>query len=98
MNQIGDAIRKARTNAELTQQEMADNLGISLWTYNRLENGKRTFDTEWLAKLPYGMRPTIAAVLSARYRAQLDIIGAASQRPRVGFTRGPRAEPQTAVA
>lgn len=34
-------LRQFRTNKFITQQEMADKLGVSVSTYNLIENGKR---------------------------------------------------------
>jgi DNA-binding XRE family transcriptional regulator len=53
---IGFILRNARLDHEMTQQEVADWLGVSLWTYNRLENGKRHFDKEWIKDLPPKLR------------------------------------------
>lgn len=41
-----EKLKKARTDAGMTQQEMADRLGISLVYYQKIEQGSRTGDFE----------------------------------------------------
>ena len=52
VNEMSEALRSSRLSAGMTQQELADILGITPWTYNRIEKGKRSFQAEWLRKLP----------------------------------------------
>ena len=43
-----ERLKKARTDVGMTQQEMADGLGISLRDYQNIEEGSRTGDfTLW---------------------------------------------------
>jgi transcriptional regulator with XRE-family HTH domain len=44
-------IKKYRTKAKMTQQQMADHLYIQKNTYNQYENGKRRIDTETFFKI-----------------------------------------------
>jgi hypothetical protein len=53
---IISAVRLGR----LSQEEVADMLGVSVWTYNRLEKGHRSFDTGWLPYMPQPFREPIA--------------------------------------
>jgi hypothetical protein len=75
-------------NAELTQTEVADSLGISLWTYNRLENSKRTFDTYWIGKLPARMRQPIVRYLTQESEQHLTFLRKFERLATAKFTRG----------
>ncbi|MBO0737577.1 MAG: helix-turn-helix transcriptional regulator [Alphaproteobacteria bacterium] len=67
-NQIlGRKLCKAREDAGYTQQRIADLLGVTLWCWNRVENGKRNFDPAWLGKLPPQMRPVALEHLTSRH-------------------------------
>lgn len=44
-------LRRFRTNKFITQQEMADKLGVSVSTYNLIENGKRRGSQDFWLKL-----------------------------------------------
>jgi hypothetical protein len=82
LNTVGPALRKARIEANLTQTDVAESLGISLWTYNRLENGRRTFEQKWVRLLPPEIRPPIVQLLTSRAMTQLRFLR--SLRPPVG--------------
>jgi hypothetical protein len=71
---IGRMLRDARFAENMTQQEVADALGVSLWTYNRLENGRRHFDEAWIERLPVGLRQPIVKYMESRCHAQLDFL------------------------
>ena len=43
-NEMRETLKKARQDAGLTQQNMADRLGISLVYYQKIEQGSRTGD------------------------------------------------------
>lgn len=68
---IGELLRAAREDADLTQSRVAKALGISLWSYNRLENGRRRFEPQWIADLPAQIRP--AMVEFFRHRAEREL-------------------------
>ena len=50
-NGVRENLKKARREAGRTQQQMADELGISLRYYQNIENGDRTGDFEIWDKL-----------------------------------------------
>jgi DNA-binding XRE family transcriptional regulator len=74
LNTVGPTLRKAREAAGLTQTEVADALGITLWTYNRLENGKRTFESGWISHLPPSMRRPVVRLLVHRAQQNLNFL------------------------
>ena len=67
---IGAVLRKARIDNNLGQQELARIMGISVWTLNRFEHGKRQFDIDWLARIPVKVRAPIAKYLSMQTQRQ----------------------------
>jgi len=94
---IGLILRNTRLDHEMTQQEVADWLGVSLWTYNRLENGKRHFDKEWIKDLPPKLRFPVVQYLQNACNdemvfltglAQLDAPRALRRGDAPRFTRG----------
>jgi transcriptional regulator with XRE-family HTH domain len=44
MREIGPTLKRAREDAHLTQEAVAKMIGVSVWTYNRLERGYRNCD------------------------------------------------------
>jgi DNA-binding XRE family transcriptional regulator len=74
LNTIGPTLRKARIDANLNQIDIAEALGISLWTYNRLENGKRTFESHWVSLLPEKVRRPVVQLLTQRAQQNLNYL------------------------
>lgn len=54
-SRIGGVIRGARMMSGISQADLAIHLGISVWCLNRVEHGKRAFNTDWLLKMPPAM-------------------------------------------
>jgi DNA-binding XRE family transcriptional regulator len=79
LNTIGPTLRKAREDAKLTQIEVATALGISLWTYNRLENGRRTFESSWVPLLPDSVRKPVVQLLTIRAQQNLNFLRSLSR-------------------
>jgi hypothetical protein len=99
LNSIGPVLRRARTESNLTQTDVAKALGISLWTYNRLENSKRTFEVRWIPLLPEKMRQPIVKLLTERTEQHLNFLRRYSPShpfPRVGYQRGAPVQQQVA--
>jgi DNA-binding XRE family transcriptional regulator len=71
MREIGPTLKRAREDAHLTQEAVAKMIGVSVWTYNRLERGYRNWDDAILHRLPAAMRPQVARFLSDRYTQRL---------------------------
>jgi DNA-binding XRE family transcriptional regulator len=71
MNKVGIVLRNARRNAGYTQEQVAEMLGISLWTYNRLENGRRTFDQDWIECLPQNLRLPVIRYLRSQFESEI---------------------------
>jgi DNA-binding XRE family transcriptional regulator len=67
---VGATLRRARIDAGIQQQDLAEALGISVWTLNRLEHGCRSFDPEWLELLPPLIARPVVGLLSAHARQQ----------------------------
>lgn len=44
-------LKQARAEKNITQQELADAIGVTVMTYNLKENGKRAFIEEEIAKI-----------------------------------------------
>ncbi len=78
---LGRVLRDARRNAGLTQQEIADMLDISLWSYNRIENGRRTFTTAWISKLPMAVRMPLIRMFTEQYESKIRVMQRLSHEP-----------------
>lgn len=48
---INERIRVLRKTKDITQQQMADSLGMTVSSYNMKENGKRPIDTDELERI-----------------------------------------------
>ena len=72
--EIGGMLREACFIQDITQQEVADAIGVSLWTYNRLENGRRHFDQRWVERLPNGLRQPIVKHLQDLCHERLEFL------------------------
>jgi transcriptional regulator with XRE-family HTH domain len=69
---LGTILKRARTLAELTQIEVADRLGVSRWTYIALENGRGTFHSEWIDKLPDVMRNPVIMYFQREHQKAIE--------------------------
>lgn len=76
---IGRNMRAAREAAGLTQENMADSLGISLLHYGRLERGERRISLDLVANAAQVLRISIPTLLSGM--AHDTVIPAASPKP-----------------
>lgn len=67
-------LKKARREAGMTQQQMADQLGISLVYYQKIEQGSRTGDFPIWDKLEdiTGTHQRVLREISASYPVQAD--------------------------
>ena len=99
---VGGALREARLRSGVTQEQLAGMLRISPWTLNRVEHGKRGFDTAWMALMPLPLSTAVKEALAQeveRTFAQSDIVrrvlqinrlrleGRGSSAQRYQFTR-----------
>ena len=66
----GLVLREHRIAAGVTQSDLARTMQISIWTLNRVEHGKRSFDDGWLDRLPSPIRERVAEHLRAGYLRQ----------------------------
>lgn len=69
---VGKAIGAARVGAGMSQTDLADILGISIWSLSRVEHGNRAFDTEWLAVMPASLSGPIREVLTREINGDLE--------------------------
>lgn len=67
--EIGIALRNARLDAGLSQNELARLMRVSQGYISDLEKGNRSFQDRYIDKLPEAMRPSVKAALRARYEA-----------------------------
>lgn len=84
MKHIGFVIRDERKRIGMEQQELASELGISVFCLNRVEHGRRSFDDAWVAKLPPAMRKTIADEIAEGYMDRAERIRSTVMRRRSG--------------
>jgi DNA-binding XRE family transcriptional regulator len=64
--EIEQIIKNVRHDFGMTQEEMADYLGVNKWTYIAFENGRGDFHTSWLTNLPRDVRKRIVTRLVRR--------------------------------
>lgn len=83
--ELGWALRMARLGNGILQRQVADWLNVSLWTYNRVENGYQPFRSEWLLRLPPIMRNPVAEHIARNARKVAD-----SVRPKTPVPAAPR--------
>jgi DNA-binding XRE family transcriptional regulator len=60
---VSETLRDRRQALGMSQTDLAQTLGISVWCLNRVEHGKRSFDTSWLPRLPTPIAKRIAYLL-----------------------------------
>ena len=63
------------TDEPMTQVKLADILGISRWTLNRVENGHAQFQNEWLPLMPSAIRTPVVQYLQQRHIQQVEALG-----------------------
>lgn len=86
---VGSILREERVRAGLTSTEVAAALGVSIWTYSRVESDQRTFDDGWIGRFPDVVRGAIAERLAehARRRADRIALSGASTGGKVTMVR-----------
>jgi len=67
---FGSVLRRARLAADLTQEELAAALGVSMWTVSRLENGHLNPNVAWLEKMPMKVRQPVIRYLEGMLKAE----------------------------
>lgn len=77
----GLVLRSARLAAGMTQTDLAETLGISVWVLNRLEHARRQFEESWLARMPEAIREPVAAAIARHYSDRAARIGRHARRP-----------------
>ena len=61
---VCETLRDRRLALGISQTELARTLGISVWSLNRIENGKRSFDaSSLLPRLPTPIADCVAYLL-----------------------------------
>jgi transcriptional regulator with XRE-family HTH domain len=66
---IGGVLRQARLDLGLAQGDLAERLGVSITILNRVEHGKRRFDTDWMENMPPSLRSAVKGALSREVQA-----------------------------
>jgi hypothetical protein len=61
---------------------MADALGVTLWTYNRLENGHRYLKKAWLQAMPLSVRIPVIRYLRSQHEAAMAELQRMAEPPR----------------
>ena len=74
LDTLGKVLRDARSDAGLTQEQVAAAIGVSLSCYNRVENGGRRFKMRWLPRLPAPLRREAAGFLIRRYERWIAVL------------------------
>lgn len=70
--EIGQALREARQAAGWRQGALARQIGVSIWTLNRVEHGARRFDLGWLVMLPAAIRGPVAAAVELECQRRIE--------------------------
>jgi transcriptional regulator with XRE-family HTH domain len=60
---VCETLRDRRLALGISQTELARTLGISVWSLNRIEHGKRSFDASLLPRLPTPIAKRVAYLL-----------------------------------
>jgi ribosome-binding protein aMBF1 (putative translation factor) len=82
-SKIGGVLREARLAAGVSQGDLAEMLGLSIWCLNRVEHDKRGFDTEWVTRMPATLRAAVRDALAREVGAiQVFQRGDADPQPR----------------
>lgn len=71
---VGTVLREARKKHRIKQQELAAQMGISVWTLNRVEHNTRSFDESWVELLPDEICAAVRAVLNTDLRRRFERI------------------------
>jgi transcriptional regulator with XRE-family HTH domain len=92
---IGSVLREARERSGLSLREVGERLGMSLWSWNRVETGERAFDPDWIVLLPAPIAHAAATAWVEKLREDIDnVLGAMerveTKRAPYGFVRGSR--------
>jgi len=69
---LSNRLRELRTSLQLTQQEIADRLGISRVRYNQYETGKRQPDNEMLKVISNFYKVSVDYLLGNNMNSKLD--------------------------
>lgn len=77
---IGKVLRETRRELGMSQSDVAALLGVSLWSYHRVEHGTRSFDPAWVRLLPATMCIRIADTVASDLEAQAQGIRTAGRR------------------
>jgi transcriptional regulator with XRE-family HTH domain len=72
---IGDALRKSRKAAGLTQKQVGGLLETTPQFINDVEHNRRTLGEKYLPKLPEVMRAFVATAMMNEHQAAIDRIG-----------------------
>ncbi len=77
---IEETLRAVRKTAGLTQQQLADAVGLSPQYMNDIELGRRAFPVRLLDRLPLQIRVAVASALADEYETKM-IEARAKARP-----------------
>jgi transcriptional regulator with XRE-family HTH domain len=83
---LGEQVRTIRLSRNITQEHLANEAGLSLWTISNLERGQGvSLDTFIRVLIALGIQQNLAALLpdpTIRPMERIDITGAERQRAR----------------
>lgn len=104
LDALGPIMEEARlatvdpaTGKPMTQVQLAELLGISRWTYNRVVNGHAQLRTEWVRLLPLPIREPVVRYLQRRHEQQRDVLNDWLHEPAPRRIRRPTASGVAAV-
>ncbi len=82
MSRISDALRAARIAAGITQQELADLLGVTQAFVSHMEVGRRALPVERYAALPGLIRDAVIDAAKGELRDQLLRLDSIGKEPQ----------------
>jgi DNA-binding XRE family transcriptional regulator len=93
-NRIGPLLKRARKAVPgLTQDQVAEHIGISRWTYVACENNRQGFRQEWVYLLPKAMCDAVVPHFTRQLKEQIDgmakLMTQRIQRPTGASWRAP---------
>jgi DNA-binding XRE family transcriptional regulator len=81
MNAIAAALRAARIEAELSQRDVAEAIGVTAQFVCDIELGRRQLSEKYVSRLPWSMRNKVSDAMIADHEASIERLRAEVKAP-----------------